>query len=67
MNTLNTANNIQTDLVQTLFDGQKAMMDLAMKQTAVNMQAQVQMQQQAAALEAVAMMTGIGTRIDTVA
>lgn len=67
MNTLNAANNIQTDLVQTLFNGQKAMTDLAMKQTAVNMQAQTQMEQQSTALQAVAMMTGIGTQLDTVA
>lgn len=67
MNTLNTANGIQSDLVQTLFSGQKAMTDQAMKQVAVGMQAKVDLQEQETAMQAVAMMTGVGTRIDTVA
>ena len=60
------AKNIQADLSQTLFDGQKAINDQAMKQVSVNMQAQVALQQQQTAMEAVAMMTGIGTKVDTV-
>jgi len=66
MSMINTANSIPSDLIQTLFDGQQAMTDLAMKQVQVSAQAEVQLQQQATALEAVAMMTGIGTKIDTV-
>jgi len=63
---LNAANNIQANLTQILFDGQKAITDQAMKQVSVNMQAQVALQQQQTALEAVAMMTGLGTKVDTV-
>lgn len=66
MSTLNAANSITGNLVQTLFDGQKAMTEQAMKQVSLNMQAQVMLQQQQTAMEAVAMMTGVGTKIDTV-
>ena len=66
MSMINTANSIPSDLIQTLFDGQQAMTDLAMKQVQVAAQAEVQLQQQATAMEAVAMMTGIGTKVDTV-
>ncbi len=66
MNTLNAANSIPGDLMQTLFNGQKAVTDLAMKQVAVGLEAQVALQQQQTAMQAVAMMTGIGTKVDTV-
>lgn len=67
MSMLKAANEINADLTQILFEGQKAITDQAMKQVAVNLQAEVQLQQQATALETVAMMTGVGTKIDTVA
>ena len=60
-----TANNITGNLAQILFDGQKAMSDMAMKQVQVSAQMQVTAQQQQVALEAVAMMTGVGSKIDT--
>lgn len=66
MSMLKAANDINSGLVQILFEGQKAMSDLAMKQTAVNMQAQISLQQQQTAMQTVAMMTGVGTKIDTV-
>ena len=66
MGMLKAANDINSGLVQILFEGQKAMSDLAMKQTAVNMQAQISLQQQQTAMQTVAMMTGVGTKIDTV-
>jgi len=66
MSMLKAANSINADLVQTLYDGQKAMVDQAMKQVSVNTQAQVALQQQQTAMQAVAMMTGVGTKIDTV-
>ena len=66
MSMMNAANSINANLVQTLFDGQKAMTDMAMKQVSVNMQAQVALQQQQTTMQTVAMMTGVGTKIDTV-
>lgn len=66
MSMLNEANGIQANLAQVLFDGQKAITDQAMRQVKVNMQAQAALQQQQTAIETVAMMTGIGTKIDTV-
>lgn len=66
MSMLNAANGIQANLAQVLFDGQKAVSDQAMRQVQANMQAKVTLQQQQTAMETVAMMTGIGTKIDTV-
>ena len=60
-----TANNITGNLAQILFDGQKAMSDMAMKQVQASAQMQVTAQQQEVALDAVAMMTGVGSKIDT--
>jgi len=67
MSMVNTANSIQSNLVQVLFDGQKAITEQAMKQVKLGAEMQVAMQQQQTALSAVAMMTGIGSKIDTVA
>ena len=67
MGTLNAANDIIGNLAQVIYGGQQAMTELAMKQMSVNVQAQAMLQQQQTALEAVAMMTGIGTKINTVA
>lgn len=66
MSMLNTANGIQANLAQVLFDGQKAVTDQAMRQVQANMQAKVTLQQQQTTMAAVAMMTGIGTKVDTV-
>lgn len=63
---LNEANGIQANLAQILFDGQKAVTDQAMNQIKVQAQAQVALQQQQTAMATVAMMTGIGAKIDTV-
>lgn len=63
---LNEANGIQANLAQILFDGQKAVTDQAMNQIKVQAQAQVTLQQQQTAMATVAMMTGIGAKIDTV-
>jgi uncharacterized protein YijF (DUF1287 family) len=63
---LNAANSIPANLTQILFNGQKAMTDQAMKQIGVNMQAKAALQQQQTAMSAVAMMTGLGSKIDTV-
>ena len=66
MNALNAANDITANLAQVIYGGQQAMTEQAMKQVSANAQAQVMLQQQQTAMEAVAMMTGIGTKIDTV-
>lgn len=66
MSMINEANGIHANLAQILFDGQKAVTDQTMKQVQVNAQAQVTLQQQQTTMAAVAMMTGIGTKIDTV-
>ncbi len=66
MSMFNEVNSLTGNLIQVLYDGQKAVTDQAMKQAAVNMQAQVSLQQQQTAMETVAMMTGIGTKLDTV-
>ena len=65
--TFNTANSLPGDLVQTLLGGLTALPEQALKAAAVQMEAQVQLQEQATAMEAVALMTGVGTRINTVA
>ena len=64
---LNTANSVPGDLVQTLLGGLTAQTEQAMKVAAVQMEAQVKLQEQATAMEVVAMMTGVGTKINTVA
>jgi hypothetical protein len=61
------ANSIPGDLVQTLMGGLTAQADQAMQAVAVQMEAQAQMQEMSTAMGAVAMMTGVGTKIDTMA
>ncbi|GHV56518.1 hypothetical protein FACS189460_1440 [Deltaproteobacteria bacterium] len=63
----NAANSIPGDLTKTLLSGLTALPQQALKATAVQMETQLQLQQQATALAAVAQMTGLGTRLDTVA
>ena len=65
--TFNTANNLPGDLVQTLLGGLTALPEQALKAAAVQMEAQAKLQEQSTALEVVALMTGVGTRINTVA
>ena len=67
MNALTAANNIQPQMVQTLMAGQQSATTQAMKQVGATMDAKVALQQQAAARNTAASMTGIGTKIDTVA
>ena len=51
-------------LVQTLMDGQKAQTELAIKTIEVVAQQQLALQQQQTALMAVAMLTGVGTKLN---
>ncbi len=67
MSTLNAANDVTANLAKMIYGGQQAMAEQAMKQVQAQAQMQVLAQQQQVALEAVAMMTGIGTKVDTVA
>ena len=62
-----TANSIPGDLVQSLMGGLTAQTDQAMKTVAVQMEAEAKLQEMSTTMEAVAMMTGIGSKIDTVA
>lgn len=65
--TFNTANGLPGDLVKTLLGGVAAQSEEALKIAAVQMEAQVKLQEQAANLEAVGLLAGIGTKINTVA
>jgi len=65
--TFNTANSLPGDLVKTLMGGLADQSEQALKVAAVQMEAQAKLQEQAAALEVVGLMTGLGTKIDTVA
>ena len=67
MGTFNTANSLPGDLAKTLLQGLTAMPEQALKVAAVQMEVQAKLQEQATALGVVAMMTGVGTKIDTVA
>jgi hypothetical protein len=51
-------------LVQTIMDGQRAQTDLALKTIEVAAQQQLALQQQQTALMAVALLTGVGSRIN---
>jgi hypothetical protein len=65
--TLKAANSIPGDMVQTLMGGLTAQTDQAMQAVAVQMEAQAKVQEMSTAMGAVAMMTGVGTKVDTVA
>lgn len=65
--TFSSANSIPGDLVSTLMNGQMQQVDQAMKTAKVGMEMQVKMQQQAQAMQTVAMMTGVGGRVNTFA
>jgi hypothetical protein len=52
------------NLVQTLMDSQKAQTELVMKTIEVAAKQQMAIQQQQTALLAVALLTGVGTRIN---
>ncbi|MDR2300791.1 MAG: hypothetical protein LBF38_01960 [Deltaproteobacteria bacterium] len=52
------------NLVQTLMDGQKAQTELALKTIELAAQQQLAVQQQQTALLAVAMITGVGSKLD---
>jgi hypothetical protein len=51
-------------LVTTLLEGQKAQADLALKTIEVVAQQQLALQQQTTALAAIAMLTGVGSRLN---
>jgi hypothetical protein len=51
-------------LVATLLEGQKAQADLALKTIEVVAQQQLALQQQTTAMVAIAMLTGVGSRLD---
>ena len=63
----NSANSIPGDLVKTLLGGQMAQQEQALQAAAVQMEAQTKLQEQAMAMGVVSMMTGVGTRVNTVA
>jgi len=65
--TFNTANSLPGDLVKTLLGGLTDQTEQAMQTAAVQMEAQVKLQEMSTAMGAVALMTGVGTKVDTVA
>ncbi|MDR1040273.1 MAG: hypothetical protein LBR80_08945 [Deltaproteobacteria bacterium] len=65
MNVNNSANSLPGLLVNTLLDGQKKQTDLALKTIQVAAEQQLAVQQQQTAILAVALLTGVGTKLDT--
>jgi hypothetical protein len=65
MNVNNSASSLPGLLVTTLLDGQQKQADLAIKAVQVAAEQQMIMQQQQTAIMAVALMTGIGTKLNT--
>jgi hypothetical protein len=65
MNVGSTANGLTGQLVTTLLEGQQAQTDLALKTIEVAARQQLAIQQQQTALMAVAIMTGVGSKLDT--
>ncbi|MDR2351879.1 MAG: hypothetical protein LBF22_01750 [Deltaproteobacteria bacterium] len=66
MNVTNSTNNLTGLLVTSLFKSQKEQTDLALKQIEVITKGQLAIQQQQTALMAVALLSGIGTKINIV-
>jgi hypothetical protein len=64
MNIANTANSIPGQLVNTLLEGQKQQTDLAMKAIEVITTQQLALQQQQTTLMAVALLSGVGSKLD---
>jgi hypothetical protein len=65
MNVNSTSNGaLAGNLVQTLMDGQKAQTELAMKTIEIAAKQQLAVQQQQTALLAVAMLTGVGSKLN---
>ena len=64
---LNTANSIPGDLTKTLLEGLTAQSELALQTAAIQMETQAKLQEQTLAMGVVAMMTGVGSRVNTVA
>jgi len=67
MEALSSALETNADLVKTLMGGKMKEIDQAMQTTKVALQMQVQEQEMAQTQKAVAMLTGIGGNLDTVA
>jgi hypothetical protein len=66
MNVFNAAASIPGALVNTLLDGQQKQTELALKSIEIVAKQQLAIQQQETALFAIALMTGVGTKLDTV-
>jgi hypothetical protein len=64
MNVNNNVNSLPGLLVSTLLDGQQKQTDLALKTIQVAAEQQLAVQQQQTAILAVALLTGIGTKLD---
>ena len=65
--TLGSALDTQADLTQKLLSGKGQEVDQAMKTAKAAMQMQLKEQEMAQTQEAVAMMTGVGSKLNTVA
>ena len=63
---LNSALETQADLAKTLLGGEMKQIDQSMQTAKVAMQMQVKGQEMANTQQAVAMMTGVGTNLNTV-
>lgn len=66
MNVTNAANSLPGLLATTLLDGQKEQMNLALKSIEVVAKQQLAIQQQQTTLMAVALLTGVGSKLDIV-
>ncbi|MDR1084777.1 MAG: hypothetical protein LBP22_07935 [Deltaproteobacteria bacterium] len=64
MTPLLTANSLPGKLVNTLFEGQKQQTELAIKTVQLVAEQQLALQQQQTTLQAVALLTGLGTKLD---
>lgn len=65
MNVSNNANGLSGLLVTKLFESQQKQTDLALKTIQVAAEQQIAIQQQQTAIMAVALLTGIGTKVNT--
>ncbi|MDR1395906.1 MAG: hypothetical protein LBK52_07040 [Deltaproteobacteria bacterium] len=64
MTPLVTANNLPGKLVNTLYEGQKMQTELAIKAVQLVAEQQIALQQQQTTLQAVALFTGVGTKLN---
>jgi hypothetical protein len=59
-----TANSLPGKLVSSLYEGQKQQVDLAIKAVQLVTEQQMALQQQQATLQAVALLTGLGSKLN---